>query len=462
MRSLPPPDSSIKISRTRRNLVTIVVLPGLATLMLVSSAAAGSTSSAAIRIISRDDNKAQIDGYNPSVSRDGTMVTFSSAVTAVGGDLNGTTDAFLRDRPAGTLSVISSSSTGEIGDRGGVAGDISADGTTALVSSSSTNLVPNDTNSGSCDPAARGEDCYYDVFVKNLVTQQITRVSVSSSGAEADDSSGSEDISRSGRYVVFSSHATNLVRGDTNNHSDIFWHDTVSGKTRRVNVHSRGRQANSPSHYATISGNGNLVAFHSDATNLVPDDDNEATDVFVHNMETGRTRLVSVNSNGRQGNGWSVYGTISANGRSVAFASGATNLSRPDTNKRRSDVFVRDRRSGETSLVSVGTSEEQSPKGAGIHGISASGRFMLFISTNLPMQDMPSDGISHIYRRDRELDSTMLIDSNAAGEPSNESIADWSTLSANGGYVAFSSDATNLVDDDTNPGRDIFLKGPLP
>ncbi len=132
------------------------------------------------------------------------------------------------------------------------------------------NLVPGDTNNR------------YDVFVHDRRTHTTTRASVSSTGTQANGYSPNSTISANGRYVSFTSGASNLIPDDTNNATDIFVRDQWTGTTTRISVSSTGTQTNNDSHIATISANGRYVTFESDASNLIPDDTNNATDIFVH------------------------------------------------------------------------------------------------------------------------------------------------------------------------------------
>ena len=159
-------------------------------------------------------------------------------------------------------------------------------------------------------------------------------------------------ISGDGRFVAFVSAATNLVTGDNNNAADIFVRDRQAGTTTRVSVTSTGGQANGASSDPAISADGRYVAFVSRATNLVAGDTNGVRDVFVHDRQTGATTRISVNSSENQGNAESLAPSLSADGRYVAFASSASNLVTGDTNST-SDVFVRDRQAGTTTRVSV-------------------------------------------------------------------------------------------------------------
>ncbi|MFT3892416.1 MAG: hypothetical protein QM730_12340 [Anaerolineales bacterium] len=146
------------------------------------------------------------------------------------------------------------------------------------------------------------------------------RVSIKSSGEQASGGGSTESsISSNGRYVAFSSDATNLIPGDTNGSSDIFVHDTEMNITICVSIASNGAQANSLSYRPSISSDGRYVTFQSYATNLTSNDINGTYDVFVRDMQTGLTTCVSVDLNGVPANEQSVNPAISADGRYIAF-----------------------------------------------------------------------------------------------------------------------------------------------
>jgi Tol biopolymer transport system component len=168
------------------------------------------------------------------------------------------------------------------------------------------------------------------------------RVSVSTAGEQANKLGFGAAISADGRYVAFSSEASNLVPGDTNGTSDVFVRDLGTGATSRVSVSGAGDEANNESFGAAISADGQHVAFLSEASNLVSGDTNAKFDVFVRDLGTGSTSRVSVSTAGEQANDHSYDLAISADGRYVAFSSEASNLVPGDTNGT-SDVFVRDR-----------------------------------------------------------------------------------------------------------------------
>jgi Tol biopolymer transport system component len=207
---------------------------------------------------------------------------------------------------------------------------ISADGSTVAFSSRASNLVIGDTNQA------------LDVFVVDVRTLAIERVSVDSAGLQADSDCAIDAISADGGVVAFESHADDLVPGDTNGCSDVFVRDRGTGTTERVSVAAGGGQGDLDSSDATLSADGSLVAFFSRADNLVAGDRNGASDVFVHERATGRTERVSVNSSGGPGNADSDGASISADGRIVAFRSFADDLVPGDTNGDY-DVFANER-----------------------------------------------------------------------------------------------------------------------
>jgi Tol biopolymer transport system component len=204
-------------------------------------------------------------------------------------------------------------------------------------------------------------------------------VSKTSGGTPANGDSFNPSISSSGRYVAFDSLATNLPGDDSV--FDVFVHDRETGKTRLVSKRSDGTPANGGSFDPSISGSGRYVAFDSFATNLPGDD--SFTDVFVHDRNTGKTRLVSKRSNGTPANGDSFDPSISGSGRYVAFESNATNLPGDDSF---GDVFVHDRETGKTRLVSKRSNGTPANGDSFNPSISSSGRYVAFdsLATNLP------------------------------------------------------------------------------
>jgi hypothetical protein len=222
-------------------------------------------------------------------------------------------------------------------------GAMSHDGRYLAFQSRASNLVPGDTNRAN------------DVFVHDTVTGVTSRVSVASDGSQADwgTVTGGPAISADGRHVAFLSRSTNLAPGATNGAPHVFVHDRATGVTTHVSVATDGTQGDNQSYHPEISADGRYVTFRSLAMNLVPGDTNNTSDAFVHDRLTGETTRVSVSSTGTQANqeaqgSWAARPRISADGRHVAFVSYASNLVSGDTNGTY-DVFVHDRFTGVTS-----------------------------------------------------------------------------------------------------------------
>jgi Tol biopolymer transport system component len=295
----------------------------------------------------------------------------------------------------------------------------------------------------------------YDIFVHDRQTRQTTRVSVASDGTQANNYSTSPNISADGRYVAFQSHANNLVSGDTNSATDVFVHDQQTRQTTRVSVASDGSQADYSSTDPSISADGRFVAFQSEANNLVSSDTNGRADVFVHDRQTGQTTRVSVASDGSQANSWSENPSISADGRFVAFVSWGSNLVSGDTNIW-GDVFVHDRQTRQTTRVSVASDGTQADDGSGSANISADGRYVAFGSSADNLVSGDTNGESDMFVHDRQTRQTTRVSVASDGTQAN-GYSRSPSISADGRYVAFQSHANNLVSGDTNSATDVFV-----
>ena len=271
-------------------------------------------------------------------------------------------------------------------------------------------------------------------------------MSVVSAGAQANGESRTDEgcISADGRFVAFYSDAANLVPDDTNGRIDVFVHDRLTGQTTRVSVSSAGTEAlealGGTSRFPSISADGRYVAFDSDAANLVPDDTNGHIDVFVHDRLTGQTTRVSVASDGTEARGGGIYRAtpdISADGRYVAFCSAASNLVPNDTNGEQ-DVFVHDRLTGETELISVATDGTQAGLACVYPALSADGRYVVFVCRDAYLAPGGSRVRDNVYLRDRQTGTTAYVCE--GHEPS---------ISGDGRFVATAFAAVWLVDTQT-------------
>jgi len=312
--------------------------------------------------------------------------------------------------------------------------------------------------SGASNLVAGDTNDSWDVFVHDRLAGATTRVSVDSVGAQANADSSSPAMSGDGRFVAFHSYASNLVAGDTNApSSDVFVHDRQSGATTRVSVSSAGAQGNFSSADPAISSDSRFITFVSGASDLVAGDTNGFLDVFVHDRQTGATTRVSVDSVGNQGNEGSFPAAISADGRFVAFGSQASNLVPGDTNGAW-DVFVHDRQTGAVTLVSVDSTGNQASGGYSSFpgAISSDGRFITFLSGASNLVPGDTNGFPDAFVHDRQTGATTRVSVDSVGAEANGD-SYFPAISADGRYVAFHSYAPNLVPGGTNGAPHIFV-----
>jgi Tol biopolymer transport system component len=293
-----------------------------------------------------------------------------------------------------------------------------------------------------------------DIFVRDLQSGLTERVSIDSNGTQGNGASFQPAISADGRFVAFRSDAMNLVSNDTNGKSDIFVHDRQAHITERVSIGLNGTATNFESYEPAISGDGRFIAFVSFATNLVEGDTNTAFDIFVRDRQTGLTERVSIDSNGVQANSPSYQPAISADGRIVTFMSSASNLVAGDTNANW-DIFVHDLETDLTERISVDSNGNQGASFSYAASISADGRFVAFVSAAMLVSG-DTFGTQDIFVRDLQTGQTERI---AFGPPGTGPAHDtyYTSISADGRYITFQSYAANLVSGDTNGKADIFV-----
>jgi len=398
--------------------------------------------------VSTTGEQANDTSYLGSISDDGRYVVFSSdADNLVAGDTNNIPDVFVRDTASSITTRVSVDSAGMESNGDSWYPSLSGNGRYVAFESEASNLVTGDTNNAG------------DVFLHDMVTSDTTRVSVDSDGMEANAGSGSPATSADGRYVAFASSATNLVSGDTNDATDVFLHDNVTGSTTRISVDSAGMEANDGSGGPAISADGLYVAFQSAATNLVAGDTNNAEDIFLYDRMTGTTTLVSVSSTGMPSNHTSGGVSLSTDGRYVAFYSRATNLV-PEGSDDWEDVYVHDRVTGTTIKAGVDSAgEELGLFGSGSWGFSISGNgryvaFSAFVPSIVMGETLFRD---EVLVRDMTAGITTRVSVDSSGTISNGG-SRWPIVSGDGRYVAFESFADNLVPNDTNGNPDIVIR----
>lgn len=376
----------------------------------------------------------------------GALVVFDSTADGlVPGDDANRWNLYIRDLESGTTDALNKSYDGSpLEGLLNTDPTMSADGRFVSFQSSASNLVPGEAGSGFFGLA---------VFVRDLTTNKTERVSVGHGGVPANGDSYNAGISADGRFVVFSTRATNVDSNDVNGDHDVFVRDRMSGTTELVSVSSNEEQGNGTSESASISADGRFVTFNSNASNLVAGDTNDAEDVFVRDRQTGTTEIVSVSSNEELGNGKYVFSeaSLSADGRYVAFYSDASNLVPGDTNNE-SDIFVRDRAAGTTERVSVGNDGSQANSSSIDPAISADGRLVAFATpaSNLVPGDTNADMDQgrDVFVRDRVSGTTRRVSVTSSGEQAGITgplIITGPMISADGRFVTFKSAAPNLT-----------------
>lgn len=316
----------------------------------------------------------------PSMSNDGRFITYlSRAANLVADDTNDAGDIFVFDRESGTNRIVSRSTDGQLSNGESFRPMISGDGRVVVFASFGDNLVPDDTNET------------VDVFAHDLATGATTRVSVASDGTEADWFSEMPSISDDGRYVLFESIATTLDPNDQNfvcdldgdgeanqNCVDVFLHDRTTGTTTLVSLSANGEQNFDSSISGQTNQDASVVLFSNSGSGLVPGDGNNAYDLFIRDLRANTTTRISVASDGTEGDHQSgivnnpttlrpTY-ALTGDGRYIVFASSATNFVANDLNNGEdceapleegnyardcSDIFLHDRETGETILISA-------------------------------------------------------------------------------------------------------------
>ena len=432
----------------RRTLAPCMVGIGVIALALASTSFAGAATTERVNVSSSGEQDSNGFPFDSAISADGRYVAFDSdSSNLVPGDTNDKRDVFVRDRKLHTTTRVSVSSNGHQANGESFSAEISASGRYVAFESNASSL-----------PLGDGA---FQVFVRDLKLHKTTMVSVSPKGDAPDNESFDPAISANGRYIAFTSRADVVSHGgggQPRNIPDVFVRDQERGKTRLVSVSSSGSQGNNQSYAPAISANGRYVAFESRAANLVHHDTNKNRDVFMRDVRHHTTKRVSVSSGGHQANGDSQAPAISGDGRYIAFTSGA-NLVDGDTNHL-NDVFVRDRTRHTTRRVSVSSRERQGNKGSSSAAISADGRYVAFDSGASNLVHGDTNRHSDVFVRDRKRQRTKRASLSSTGKQGNRSSVT-PAISGDGHSVAFVSEASNLVPGDTNATRDVFVRGPL-
>jgi Tol biopolymer transport system component len=392
------------------------------------------------------------NSFAPIFSPDGTKVAFTSYATNLtsGTDTFGKLDIFIKDLVTGEVTLATSDTSGDFFKQGGVNPAFSADGKKILFSSSQNGLVPEDTNDAQ------------DLFMKDLTTGAITLVSSDATNTPVVGGNLFKGaFFPNGSKVVFSSSQSELIPDDSNGVSDIFVKDLATGAITRVSVRADGEAGNLANTSPVLSANGGKVAFLSLAYNLSDLDTNSAQDVYIKNLSTGELILASSNAAGVSANKLSTEFAFSADGTKVAFVTTATNLvsgvgGTVGLTGVTRNLFVKNLVTGEVAVVStsetgvVGNGHISNPV------FSPDGSRIAFVSASDNLVVGDTNGKSDVFVKDLNTGEIIRVSDGLAGVEGDEhSITP--SFSADGSKLTFQSFASNLTPDDGNATADIFV-----
>jgi Tol biopolymer transport system component len=389
-----------------------------------------------------------------AISADGNFVAFASGATnLVAGDSNAWRDIFVRDLTNGTSERVSVSSAAAQSNGDSREPSLSQDGRYVVFRSNALNLVGGDSNNA------------YDIFVHDRLSHTTERVSLTSSQEQANGNSYEPIVSADGVKVVFRSSATDLLGAgvDTNARDDFFLRDRNAGSTTRLTVTSSAAQMTSGSCASpAISSDAEVIAFDCSDTNLggAGLDTNSYRDVFVRDVQAGSTARVSHSTSFGACDGDSYRPSVSGDGRYIAFDSNATNLVVDDSNLR-SDIFVYDRDSQIMTKITHGLDGAESNGDSIYPTFSSDGSFIAFFSkaTNLTTDNLSFSGGYLIYQYEVASGSISLVQTSSSGVADNwfDLYGSRIAVSGDGSRVAFGTPGSNLIADDTNDVADIYL-----
>ena len=398
-----------------------------------------------------DPNGASAD---PSIGDNGLLVAFASQASNLGPVVGNrrVSNIYMFNLVDGRVSLVSAGLGGRPANGASTAPSISANGQVVAFASQATNLV------------AGIHTRFSEIYVRTG-SGPVRLLSRAFGGEQPDGDSIAPAISADGRYVAFTSSSDNLVAGDDNAASDVFVADLATGALRRVSISSRGRQGTGASYNPSVSGDGRLISFTSAASNLVPRDRNRVPDVFVRDQLTHTTRRVSVSSRGHGQNAsiappFTQVSDLSADGHYIVFDSGASNLA-AGTSGGHENVFRHSLVTGGTSLVSRSSRGREGDNDSFSPSTSADGQVTVFESfaDNLAPASAPG---ANVFAREIPSNKTLTLDVAPDGRPRGPEIdsklLQRPAVSANGLVVAFSSAADNLVASDYNGAEDLFLR----
>jgi Tol biopolymer transport system component len=397
----------------------------------------------------------------PSVSADGNFVAFSSDFSYSATDTNGLRDVYLYDKTQNTVILVSRTPTGSAGNAASSEPSISQDGAFVSFSSTATDLAGG-------QPAGNGQK---DIFIWERATGTLTQVSVTTGGGNPGAFSAEPNTNGDGNFVAYTSPSDaaslDATAADVNTLRDVFLWNRTTGVTRLVSTTTSGTTgpfatANAGSFDPSVSADGRFVAFRSEATDLVAGvDTNTFRDIYLRDMTTGATILVSRTSAGTSGNSDSDSPSVSSDGNFVVFSSLASNLVQGDTSANGRDIYLFNRTDNSVTLVSRNVNRTGSgDKDSSEPSISQDGRFIAFTSEADDLVTGDTNGVADIFLYDIETGAMNRISVNeTTGEQGNGASTD-ANVAPGGRFVAFTSAATNLAAGDTNGAvNDAFVGG---
>jgi len=384
--------------------------------------------------------------YGVSTSANGRYVAFASMATNFDpADTDAVVDVFVKDLSTGDVRLASQTADGIKGNAISDRPSISADGRWVAFLSAADNLSPQDT------------DGYPDVFVKDLQTGQLVLASQATDGTKADVGVSAAALSADGSTVAFASKATNLSTDAGVGSSHVYVKRLDTGELTQVDGGTIARPdeqigASDPS----LSADGRVVAFVTDAAELDPVDTDLRSDVYVRDLASGEVRLASVNAAGVKGDSPSSGPSLSADGTLVAFETGSSNLLPEDTDSS-SDVYVKNLATGSLRLASTDSTGSKANESASYPSLSPDGGFLAFSSdaTNLGIDTPPL--VKQVYRKDLATGELLPVSVTAEGIP-GDYLSIEPSMAADGAVVAFYTPSTNLVPDGGNRVGDVIAR----
>lgn len=398
--------------------------------------------------VALDSGNANEGSNGATISGDGRWIAFESGASNLAPGDTHWHDIFVTDRTTGQTRLVSAAVEGSTRDGSSSRGArISSDGQWITYGSSASNLISGDTNR---QP---------DTFVTSMASGETTRVSVGLGGAQPNSQSAPGAISGDGRWIAYGSGASNLVEGDTNNAWDTFLFDRSTGTTTLVSKALNGLLANGNSGPHDMSSDGRWIVFTSDASNLVEGDTNNAVDVFLWDRVTGETTRVS---DGTLTDGsptpHAESPSVSDDGRWVTYQ---TPAHPDDYSDWYVDIFLWDRLTGETTQVTRPTRSYGAGGGSAHPSISRDGRWIVFDSSESTLVEEDTNGTADVFISDRVTGATALV-SVAADGTQGDLFSIVPSISDDGQWIVYESMASNLVPGDANGDYDVFItKNPL-